>query len=67
MSDQITSKHTLRDHEAAEFLSVSTATLRAWRAQNRGPSFSRLGRRIVYPLSALERFVRDNLIETGAR
>lgn len=67
MSDQTPRKHTLRDHEAAEFLSISTATLRAWRSQGRGPAFSRLGRRVVYRSEALERFLFENAVEPAER
>jgi len=59
------SRATLRDHEAAELLSVSTSTLRSWRSQRRGPDYSRLGRRIVYTIESLQRFLRENTVEPG--
>lgn len=55
----------IREQEAAETLGVSTSALRAWRSQGRGPAFSRLGRRVIYPVSALEEYVRKNLVESG--
>ena len=55
----------VRDHEAAEILGVSTSTLRAWRSQRRGPAFSRLGRRVVYSVAALHRFLEENSVSPG--
>lgn len=51
------------DREAAALIGVSASTLRAWRSQGRGPAYARLGRRIVYPRAALERFLAENLVE----
>ena len=43
---------------AAEHLNLKVATLRAWRHQNRGPAFVRLGRAIRYLRSDLDDFLR---------
>ena len=37
----------LRDHEAAAYLNVKTATVRKWRITGGGPEFVRLGKRAV--------------------
>lgn len=50
-------KRNLRTHEAAEFLGVSPQTLRNWRAQKKGPDYSRVGGAVVYPIEALEAYV----------
>lgn len=45
----------LDTREAAAYLRLSKATLERWRTEGRGPSFSKLGRRVVY--------VRQDLID----
>ena len=65
MQEDTPSKRAVRDDEASQFLGVSAATLRAWRSQGRGPRFAKLGRRVVYPIEALEEFLRKNLVEGG--
>jgi len=47
---------------AAELLGISKYTLRAWTRERRIP-FIRCGRRIVFPLSDLERFLSNNRVE----
>lgn len=47
--------------EAAAFLGISPATLRAWIRQRR-VAFYRLGRRVVFDRTDLERFLRSNRI-----
>lgn len=44
--------------EAAERLTLSSATLRKWRAEGRGPTFLQLGRRVRYSEDAIERWLR---------
>jgi predicted DNA-binding transcriptional regulator AlpA len=65
MDQESVEKLALRDHEAAVVLGVSVSSLRSWRSQGRGPSFSRLGRRVVYPLKELEKFLRETLVSGG--
>ena len=48
--------------ESARFLGVSPHTLRAWTRERRIPFF-RCGRRIVFALSDLQRFLSDNRVE----
>jgi Helix-turn-helix domain len=53
----------LRDHEAAEYLSVSPSTLRAWRSQGRGPVWVGLSRRIGYTLVDLDAYISANRVQ----
>ena len=52
--------------EAAPMLGVSPHTLRAWTRERRIP-FHRCGRRIVFAVGDLERFLADNRIEARER
>lgn len=45
---------------------MAEGTLANWRAQGRGPPFIRFGRRILYPLSEIERYEREHSV-TGMR
>jgi predicted DNA-binding transcriptional regulator AlpA len=50
--------------EAAQLLGLAPKTLREWRSKRTGPAALKLGTgpkaRVVYRLSALERWVREN-------
>jgi len=48
--------------KSASVLGVSPHTLRAWTRERRIPFF-RCGRRIVFALSDLQRFLSDNRVE----
>jgi len=50
----------LKEKEAATFLAVSVRTLQAWRIDNSGPPFIRLGRAIRYRLKALIEWLNSN-------
>ena len=52
--------------EAAPILGVSPHTLRAWTRERRIP-FYRNGRRIVFAVPDLERFLADNRVEAHGR
>lgn len=44
----------------ADILGVTPRTLEAWRAEGRGPSFTRLGHRSIrYDLDGLVQFIRE--------
>lgn len=45
------------EREAARLLSLSPATLRAWRRAGTGPAAVRLGRRIAYSRDALAAYI----------
>ena len=50
----------LTEADAANRLGLKVATLRAWRCQNKGPVFVRLGRAIRYLASDLDDFLHAN-------
>ena len=50
---------------AAAILGVARATLRNWRSQGRGPRYARLGRRIVYLRSHLQRYLESHVVEVA--
>lgn len=52
----------LTPKETADAIHVSLLTLCKWRKSGIGPPFSKIGRRILYRQSALERFVRRNQV-----
>ena len=47
----------LTEHEVAERLGLSVATLRAWRLKRRGPRYVRFGRAVRYLANDIDRFV----------
>lgn len=51
----------LTEQEAAEWLTVSVPTLRAWRAQRRAPNFVKLGAAVRYRPEELKKFIEENI------
>lgn len=49
---------------AAAMLGVSKGTLENWRYcdEPKGPRFARIGSKVVYPVSEIERFLEANLV-----
>jgi predicted DNA-binding transcriptional regulator AlpA len=45
--------------QAAEFLTISPQTLLNWRVEGRGPRALKIGSRVKYRLSQLERFLAE--------
>ncbi len=57
MHEQITSTHEPAFsslNKAAEYLGISPNTLYVWRHRRQGPPSFRMGRRVMYRVSALE-------------
>jgi hypothetical protein len=54
----------LTSKDAAEYLNLSEATLKKWRARGRGPLFSRLPA-VRYRLADLEKFIRERTISNS--
>ena len=54
----------VREREAAEYLGVKVATLRAWRTRRskHGPPFARLGRMVMYPVAELEKHMGERVV-----
>jgi excisionase family DNA binding protein len=50
----------LTEDEAAELYGLSPRTFQAWRTENRGPPYVRLGRAIRYRRSALVKHLDEN-------
>jgi predicted DNA-binding transcriptional regulator AlpA len=55
-------KSVLREREAAEMLGVSTAALRRWRRERRGPAYIRMERCVGYRVSDLEAFLDSGTV-----
>jgi len=53
----------LTEHEVAQRLGLSVATLRAWRLKGKGPRFVRFGRAVRYLVADIERFVEASVVE----
>jgi predicted DNA-binding transcriptional regulator AlpA len=53
---------------AAAYLGICPRTLDNWRSQGRGPTYIRVGgRRIVYRIEDLERYLEDGIVGAGTR
>ncbi|MFJ8601355.1 helix-turn-helix transcriptional regulator [Streptomyces shenzhenensis] len=60
MHEQIASTHEaafLNLNKAAEYLGISPNTLYVWRHRRQGPPSFRMGRRVMYRISALNEWV----------
>lgn len=55
----------LNEREAAKFLGVSTATLRRHRWLKTGPSFIKLGSRVVYEEADLRAYLEAHRVQPG--
>ena len=56
----------LTEQELATRLSLSVATLRAWRRRGVGPRFVRFGRAVRYLVDDVEQFVSASRVETSS-
>jgi hypothetical protein len=59
MTDQL-----LSEVEAAPLLRIKIKTLQTWRQLQKGPRFVRVGRRVFYPASEVQRYLASHLVET---
>ena len=57
----------VRERDAADMLGVSTAALRRWRRESRGPAFIRLEGCIRYRLADLEEFLAKHTAPCDAQ
>jgi hypothetical protein len=57
-------KQYIREREAAEYMGVKVATLRAWRLlrSKNGPPFTRVGRMVMYPMAELEDHMKAGMV-----
>ena len=51
----------LRPKDAARAIGFSVRALEEWRREGRGPAYLRVGTRIVYPVTALEEWLRQQV------
>ena len=56
-------KRFLSEHEAGEYLSRSAAAMRFDRHRRRGPAYYRIGRRVLYRVEDLDKFVEARRVE----
>ena len=54
----------VNESDASAYLEVAAQTLRNWRSIGRGPRFVKQGRRVMYRLADLDRWVEQHLIDT---
>lgn len=54
----------MNTQEAADYLGVKKNTLEVWRCKHRGPSYSRLGSRILYDECDLDEFFAARRVVT---
>jgi excisionase family DNA binding protein len=57
----------LTETDVAKRLSLSVATLRAWRLKRKGPRFVRFGRAVRYLSADVDRFIESSLVENDAK
>ncbi len=63
----LTTSPLLTPEEAAKWLRATTHSLERWRSAGGGPTFTKIGRRVVYSLADLEAWVaRQRREHTGA-
>ena len=55
----------LTENEVASKLSLSVATLRAWRCHGTGPKFVRLGRAVRYLKTDLVEYLQQCVVQTS--
>ena len=57
MAISISADRLVAPPQAASFLGIKRQTLGAWRIRGRGPEFVKVGSRVFYRLSALDKYV----------
>jgi hypothetical protein len=58
----MSSSEFLTDVQLAERWHVHRQTLIRWRSLNKGPSYSKINGRVLYPLAEVEQFEKANTI-----
>jgi DNA-binding transcriptional regulator YiaG len=54
----------LTEDEIAALADVEVSTVRSWRTERRGPPFTHLGRRPLYLMQSLQRWLKEQEQET---
>ena len=60
-------KKLLNVKEAASYLNLAEQTLHNYRSKSEPPNYVKLGKRVLYELSELEKFIESNRIELSAK
>lgn len=55
----------LGNAQAALYVGVAPGTLANWRARGEGPSYVRVGTRIVYRVADLDAWLASNVVKSG--
>jgi len=58
----MTENMTLDHNQAAKYLGVAAQTLYNWRHERRGPDYVKMGRKIIYRQSDLDRYMQSKTI-----
>lgn len=62
MTKEITVMPLMRTEEVAEILSISKATLEAWRFRGTGPDYVKAGKAVRYRYEDVKKFERENTV-----
>ena len=57
-------KKLLKPIEVSEKYRIAVGTLANWRSQGRGPEYIKYGRKVLYPVSEMDKWLRLNLVKT---
>ena len=55
----------LTEDDAALALGVARGTLRNWRSRGRGPDYAKLGRRVLYPATSIQKHISQSARPAG--
>ena len=61
----IQTKKLLTTEEAGLYLDLVPVTLDRWRPKGRGPRYVKIGSNVRYPREELDKFLKENMVETG--
>jgi len=59
-------KRLLNTEEAAEYLNLAQQTLHNYRFNCKPPNYVKIGRRVLYELSELDKFIESNRVTLSA-
>jgi predicted DNA-binding transcriptional regulator AlpA len=64
LSFMLQSSTTIAERDAAAYIAFTSAALRAWRRQGRGPAFIRIGRSVRYRVRDLDAWLDAHVVQT---
>jgi len=65
--EMISKKEFLTEREVESLFSIPVATLRTERCRNRGPSYIKDGKRVLYPISGLKEYFGNRIIKPNMK